>query len=87
MYNNFVVTWELWLTIPQITCHGGNGIAIGSLGQYLEDSSVANVIVKDVNILTNNDDLHDSAYIKTWMGGLVPQSSYESGGLPRGGGW
>ncbi|KIN00399.1 glycoside hydrolase family 28 protein [Oidiodendron maius Zn] len=70
-----------------ITCHGGNGIAIGSLGQYLEDSSVANVIVKDVNILTNNNDLHDSAYIKTWMGGLVPQSSYESGGLPRGGGW
>jgi galacturan 1,4-alpha-galacturonidase len=75
------------LTRPQITCHGGNGIAIGSLGQYLEDSSVVNVVVKDVNILTNNNDLHDSAYIKIWMGGLVPQSSYESGGLPRGGGW
>jgi galacturan 1,4-alpha-galacturonidase len=31
--------------------------------------------------------MHNSAYIKTWMGGLVPQSSYESAGLPRGGGW
>jgi galacturan 1,4-alpha-galacturonidase len=31
--------------------------------------------------------MEDSAYIKTWMGGLVPQSSYESAGLPRGGGW
>jgi galacturan 1,4-alpha-galacturonidase len=71
----------------QITCHGGNGIAIGSLGQYLEDSSVVNVVFKDVNVLNNNNDLHDSAYIKTWMGGLVPQSSYESAGLPRGGGW
>jgi hypothetical protein len=71
----------------QITCHGGNGIAIGSLGQYLEDSSVVNVVFKDVNVLNNNNDLHDSAYIKTWMGGQVPQSSYESGGLPRGGGW
>lgn len=29
----------------------------------------------------------DSAYIKTWMGGLVPQSSYESAGKPNGGGW
>lgn len=29
----------------------------------------------------------NSAYIKTWVGALVPQSSYESAGLPRGGGW
>lgn len=29
----------------------------------------------------------NSAYIKTWIGALVPQSSYESGGVPRGGGW
>lgn len=31
--------------------------------------------------------MHDSAYIKTWMGGQVPQSSYESAGKPNGGGW
>ncbi|KAH8809087.1 pectin lyase fold/virulence factor [Xylogone sp. PMI_703] len=73
--------------VQNITCHGGNGIAIGSLGQYLEDSSVINVLVKDANILTHNNDMESSAYIKTWVGALVPQGSYESAGLPRGGGW
>lgn len=71
----------------QVTCHGGNGIAIGSLGQYLEDSSVINIIVKDANIITHNNDMHNAAYIKTWIGFQTPQSSYESAGLPRGGGW
>ncbi|KAI0482837.1 putative galacturan 1,4-alpha-galacturonidase C [Xylariaceae sp. FL0804] len=70
-----------------LTCHGGNGIAIGSLGQYLEDSSVENVEVSNVNLIRYNDDLTNSAYIKTWIGVPVPQSSYESGGVPRGGGW
>lgn len=39
-----------------ITCHGGNGIAIGSLGQYLVDASVANVVVDNVTVCstTNN---------------------------------
>ena len=46
-----------------------------------------NVLVKDAQILTHNNDMHNSAYIKTWVGDLVPQSSYESAGLPRGGGW
>jgi galacturan 1,4-alpha-galacturonidase len=48
---------------------------------------VINVLVKDAQILTHNNDMHNSAYIKTWVGDLVPQSSYESAGLPRGGGW
>ncbi len=73
--------------ILQLTIHGGNGIAIGSLGQYLEDSSVENVVFKDVEILTYNLDMHNSAYLKTWIGELAPQSGYESGGVPRGGGW
>lgn len=71
----------------QITIHGGNGVAIGSLGQYLENSSVENITVKDAQILTNNDDMEDGAYIKTWMGELVYQDSYESEYQPRGGGW
>lgn len=70
-----------------MTCRGGNGIAIGSLGQYLEDSSVANIIVDQVKIIRYNEDMHNSAYIKTWIGELVPQSSYESAGLESGGGW
>lgn len=73
--------------IRNVTCRGGNGIAIGSLGQYLEDSSVANIRIDDVKIIRYNEDMHNSAYIKTWVGAQVPQSSYESAGLPNGGGW
>jgi len=36
--------------IRNVTCVGGNGIAIGSLGQYLEDSSVANIRVDNVTV-------------------------------------
>lgn len=31
--------------------------------------------------------MHNSAYIKTWIGVQLPQSSYESAGEPNGGGW
>ncbi|KAL4794878.1 pectin lyase fold/virulence factor [Aspergillus venezuelensis] len=67
-----------------ITCNGGNGIAIGSLGQYLEDSSVENVLIENARTLSTKF----GTYIKTWMGHLVDQGdSYESAGVPRGGGW
>ena len=47
-----------------------------------------NVTIKDAKILTYNKDMHNSAYIKTWIGELAPQgSNYESAGQPRGGGW
>ncbi|CAJ2502305.1 Uu.00g096990.m01.CDS01 [Anthostomella pinea] len=75
------------IDVQNATCHGGNGMAIGSLGQYLEDSSVENIRITDVTVLRYNEDLHNSAYIKTWVGALVPQTSYESAGEPRGGGW
>ncbi|ORX95694.1 polygalacturonase [Clohesyomyces aquaticus] len=75
------------ITVRNVTCHGGNGIAIGSLGQYLEDSSVENIIVDDVKIQRYNEDMHNCAYIKTWIGHQVPQTSYESAGKPNGGGW
>ncbi|KAK2764498.1 hypothetical protein FQN54_009193 [Arachnomyces sp. PD_36] len=67
-----------------ITCHSGNGIAIGSLGQYLEDSSVEDVRIQDVVTSAKWP-----AYIKTWMGvpTLQDDGDYESGGVPRGGGW
>ncbi|ERS97917.1 hypothetical protein HMPREF1624_06088 [Sporothrix schenckii ATCC 58251] len=72
-----------------LTIHGGNGVAIGSLGQYPEeDSSVANVVVTDVRLIARNSDMHNSAYIKTWVGETVfqPRGSYESAGKPNGGG-
>lgn len=43
--------------------------------------------MRDAQILTYNDDMETAAYIKTWVGELVPQSSYESDYQPRGGGW
>ncbi|KAL3449225.1 pectin lyase fold/virulence factor [Aspergillus insuetus] len=70
--------------ISNVTCNGGNGVAIGSLGQYLEDSSVEDVVIEDVRTLNTRY----GTYIKTWMGALVPQpDSYESDYQPRGGGW
>ncbi|KAF1948889.1 putative galacturan 1,4-alpha-galacturonidase C [Byssothecium circinans] len=75
------------ITVKNVYCHGGNGIAIGSLGQYLEDSSVENVVVDNVDVVRYNEDMRNCAYIKTWIGVPVPQSNYESAGQPRGGGW
>jgi galacturan 1,4-alpha-galacturonidase len=75
------------ITISNVTCVGGNGIAIGSLGQYEEDSSVTDVSVRNVRVKRWNEDLHNSAYIKTWIGNPVMQEDYESAGRPRGGGW
>ena len=41
--------------VRNATCRGGNGMAIGSVGQYLEDNTVENVIVDDVkaSLLSN----------------------------------
>lgn len=75
------------IMVQNATCHDGNGITIGSLGQYLEDSSVENVVITDVNTIRYNEDMHNSAYIKTWVGALVLQSSYESNYQPRGADW
>jgi galacturan 1,4-alpha-galacturonidase len=40
------------IEIRNATCRGGNGMAIGSLGQYLEDSSVENVAIRNVKVST-----------------------------------
>lgn len=36
--------------VQNAECHGGNGMAIGSLGQYLEDSSAQDIIVDNVKV-------------------------------------
>ena len=36
--------------VKNAVCNGGNGMAIGSLGQYLEDSSVENVVMDNVTV-------------------------------------
>jgi len=42
------------IVVQNMTCHGGNGPAIGSLGQYLEDASVENVEITDVTVRSLN---------------------------------
>ncbi|KAI0478299.1 putative galacturan 1,4-alpha-galacturonidase C [Xylaria cf. heliscus] len=71
------------VNIINATCRSGNGIAVGSLGQYLEDASVENVYFRDLSV----GNTVYGFYIKTWMGELVYQDSYESEYQPRGGGW
>lgn len=77
--------------IRNVTCHSGNGIAIGSLGQYLEDSSVENVHIDQATIIIGGaqDSIGNAVYIKTWVGELVQggDRDYESDYQPRGGGW
>ncbi|KAL0945023.1 extracellular exo-polygalacturonase [Colletotrichum truncatum] len=73
--------------LEDVTCHGGNGIAIGSLGQYLEDSSVEDVVMNNLLLKRTSIDMRFGVYIKTWIGELAPQSHYENAGQPRGRGW
>ncbi|KAI0146084.1 putative extracellular exo-polygalacturonase [Xylariaceae sp. FL1272] len=37
-------------SITNVTCNGGNGVAIGSLGQYLEDPSAGNIYIEDFRL-------------------------------------
>ncbi|KAK7450722.1 glycosyl hydrolase family 28 [Colletotrichum acutatum] len=75
------------VTLEGVTCNGGNGIAVGSLGQYLEDSSVENIAMDNLTLKRGPVDLRYGIYLKTWIGELAPQNGYESAGEPRGGGW
>ncbi|KAK3675170.1 hypothetical protein LTR78_005104 [Recurvomyces mirabilis] len=79
------------ITIRNVTCISGNGIAIGSLGQYLDDASVANVWIDQAKIVKGGaqDNIGNAAYIKTWVGELVSggDRDYESDYQPRGAGW
>ncbi|KAK4610468.1 Putative galacturan 1,4-alpha-galacturonidase C [Fulvia fulva] len=79
------------ITIKNVTCHSGNGIAVGSLGQYLDDASVANVWIDNATLIKGGaqDNIGNAVYIKTWVGELVSggDRDYESDYQPRGGGW
>jgi galacturan 1,4-alpha-galacturonidase len=47
------------VVVQHAECHGGNGMAIGSLGQYLEDSSAENIWVDDVKVRADAlNDIH-----------------------------
>ncbi|CAK7220860.1 hypothetical protein SCUCBS95973_004299 [Sporothrix curviconia] len=66
-----------------------NNVALTNFVYHGEDASVANVVVRDVQLTARNGDMHNSAYIKTWIGEAIPQphGGYESAGQPNGGGF
>ncbi|VDC03660.1 unnamed protein product [Peniophora sp. CBMAI 1063] len=67
-----------------VTCHGGNGIAFGSLGQYVNMSDIvdnvtlSNVVVERIN-KTLQPNMGAGVYLKTWTGTV-------NGEPPTGGG-
>ncbi|EIM87376.1 pectin lyase-like protein [Stereum hirsutum FP-91666 SS1] len=77
------------LIAQNITCHGGNGIAFGSLGQYVGlNDLVINVTMNDVKTLRINStiqpNMQSGAYFKSWTGtvnGVPPVNGGGGGGL------
>jgi galacturan 1,4-alpha-galacturonidase len=68
------------LTVRNVTCIGGTGMTIGSVGQYLNNPDyVENVLFEDITCV----DSIDGAYVKTWQG--VEQSQTGNGDSGGGG--
>lgn len=65
------------LVVRNVTCHGGNGMTIGSVGQYpTTPDYVKDVIFKDIRVY----DAFNAAFIKTWQGMPVDNSTNGDGG-------
>ncbi|KAJ8454046.1 hypothetical protein ONZ45_g19460 [Pleurotus djamor] len=79
------------LTIRNITCFGGNGIAFGSLGQYADMSdNVANVSMEDLKLIRINSsvqpNMNNGVYFKSWTGavnGVPPTGGGGGSGLVK----
>ncbi|KAF8830109.1 hypothetical protein HHX47_DHR2000394 [Lentinula edodes] len=72
------------LTVRNVTCNGGNGIAFGSLGQYVNLSDVIeNVYMEDLRMVRLPSDVQPNmgtgVYFKSWTGEV-------NGTPPTGGG-
>ncbi|KAH8114523.1 pectin lyase-like protein [Phellopilus nigrolimitatus] len=75
------------LLVQNITCHGGNGVAFGSLGQYVQfNDIVQNVLMEDLNIIRINSSIQPNmlygTYFKSWTGSVngVPPTGGGGGG-------
>lgn len=68
------------LHVRNVTCHGGNGMTIGSVGQYpATPDYVENVLFEDIQVT----DAFNAAFIKTWQG--VPVDNSTNGDAGGGG--
>jgi len=58
------------ITVRNVTCNGGNGIAFGSIGQYPDRiDNIWNVYMSDVTLLPSEEvRLSGAAYFKAWVG-------------------
>jgi galacturan 1,4-alpha-galacturonidase len=65
------------LHVKNVTCHGGAGMTIGSVGQYADTPDyVYNVTFENVRCLNSGD----CAYIKTWQGDVLNSTTNGDGG-------
>lgn len=68
------------LYVRNVTCHGGNGMTIGSVGQYPKTPDyVEHVLFEDITVT----DAFNAAFIKTWQG--VPVDNSTNGDAGGGG--
>ncbi|EED80507.1 hypothetical protein POSPLDRAFT_104059 [Postia placenta Mad-698-R] len=70
-----------------ITCHGGTGIAFGSLGQYYDlYDNVENITIEDVNLIRLDPAIQpymrNGVYFKSWTGTTIGFPPAEGGGGP-----
>ncbi|KAI0074347.1 pectin lyase-like protein [Panus rudis PR-1116 ss-1] len=68
-----------------VTCRGGNGIAVGSLGQYANLSDIVDhVEFEDVKLLRLDPavqpNMHSGVYLKTWTGTVHGEPPTGGGG-------
>ncbi|TDL27845.1 pectin lyase-like protein [Rickenella mellea] len=74
-----------------IVCRGGNGIAFGSLGQYVQFNDIVENVVMDNLLLTRLDpsvqpNMVSGVYFKSWTGtsnGLPPTAGGGGGGFVK----
>lgn len=65
------------ITIRNATCHRGNGMTIGSVGEYANwPDYVENILFEDVKL----DSVMQAAYIKIWQGEKSDDSGNGAGG-------
>jgi hypothetical protein len=56
--------------VRNVTCHGGNGVAFGSVGQYANRTDyIQNVTMENLYLMPSNSlSLTGAAYFKAWIG-------------------
>jgi hypothetical protein len=68
------------ITVRNVTCYGGTGIAFGSIGQYKGVADyIKDIWIEDVKLYPGQHIMQNGVYFKSWMG-------LELGKPPNGGG-